>query len=433
MFRLIVKGFITSILRVEAKLVLKKYRPKILAITGSVGKTGTKEIIATVLGVKYRVRASQKSFNSEIGVPLTILNLPNAWWSLFGWVKNLVEGAGLVLFRSPYPEWLVLETGVDRPGDMLRLTKWLKPDVVVVTSLPSVPVHVEFFKSSEDIIREKWRLPASVASSGLVVLNGDEAKIRDLIPTLKCRTLTYGLGEKTQVRGSQSHFVYSQGESGQPIGLGLRVDYQGNSVPFKLIGVLGEHQLYALLGATAVAVSEGINLIEASEAIGKLETPSGRMKLLPGVKNTLIIDDTYNSSPSALESALNTLSELRVAGRKIAVLGDMLELGTHTISAHREAGVRAARVAHILVTVGLRMKFATEEAARKKMGKRVLHHFEDAREAGKFLQSIIQDGDVVLIKGSQSLRMERVVEEIMLHPEDKSNLLVRQEKEWLKK
>ncbi|MCC6290966.1 UDP-N-acetylmuramoyl-tripeptide--D-alanyl-D-alanine ligase [Candidatus Nomurabacteria bacterium] len=433
MFRLIVKGFITSILRIEARLVLKKYRPKILAITGSVGKTGAKEVIATVLATKYRVRASQKSFNSEIGVPLTILNLPNAWWSLFGWMKNLVEGVGLILFRSPYPEWLVLETGVDRPGDMRRLVKWLKPDVVVVTSFPNVPVHVEFFQSSEEVIREKWRLPASVVSSGLVILNGDEEKIRDLLPTLKCHTLTYGLGEKAQVRGSQPYFVYGEGENGQPIGLGLRVDYQGNSVPFKLIGVLGEHQLYALLAATAVAVNEGINLIEASEAIEKLETPPGRMKLLPGVKNTLIIDDTYNSSPVALASALNTLSELRVTGRKIVVLGDMLELGVHTISAHREAGVQAARVAHVLMTVGLRMKFATEEASRKKMGKKVLHHFEDAREAGKFLQEFIQEGDVVLIKGSQSLRMERAVEEIMLHPEDKGKLLVRQEEEWLKK
>src|SRR3989344_2124025 len=118
MIKSILRTIITAILRFEARLVLRKYRPKIIGITGSVGKTGTKDAVAQVLGAQFKVRSSYKSFNHELGVPLTILNCPNAWWSLTGWLKNILEGASLILFRSPYPEWLVLEIGVEQPGDI---------------------------------------------------------------------------------------------------------------------------------------------------------------------------------------------------------------------------------------------------------------------------------------------------------------------------
>lgn len=430
MFRQIAKRLVATILKLEARAVLWKYRPKIVAVTGSVGKTGTKEAIRAVLVSKYRVRASQKSFNSEIGVPLTILGLDNAWGNLLAWLKNFLEGLVLIVLPSDYPEWLVLEVGVDRPGDMAAMVKWLPLDVVVVTALPEIPVHVEYFGTPEAVVREKWLLPSALPQTGVAVLNFDDQKIKELASGLHCRQISYGFSASAKVRGSDPHPTYSDEQKERPSGLGMRVDYDGASVPFQLKGVLGQHQLYSLLAAAAVGVGQGINLVEARAALEQLAPVPGRMRLLAGIKDTIIIDDTYNASPIALEGALETLHELRLAGRKIAVLGDMMELGDHAVAEHRKAGIHAARVAHLLVTVGLRMKFATEEAARKKMGKKSLHHFDDSRAAGAWLQNELEPGDVVLVKGSQSVRMERVVEEIMAEPELKNKLLVRQEEEW---
>ncbi|MEK7650533.1 MAG: UDP-N-acetylmuramoyl-tripeptide--D-alanyl-D-alanine ligase [Patescibacteria group bacterium] len=426
MFRQTARFLITTILRWEARLVLKKYQPKIIAITGSVGKTGTKDAIATVLSGKFRLRASQKSFNHEIGLPLTILNCDNAWWNLVLWLKNIIEGLGLILFRTNYPELLVLEVGIQHPGDVARLVSWLKLDVAVITRLPEVPVHVEFFKSAEEVTREKWLLAQAVSESGLVIYNHDDEKIRDLADGLKARKLSYGFQTGSDLLASDVQIIYEN----QPVGLSVQITYAGESVKFELHGVLGEHQLYALLAAAAAAVAQGMSLASASEALKTLTTPPGRMRLLAGIKETLIIDDTYNASPAAIEAALQTLNSLQITGRKIAVLGDMLELGKYTIDEHRKVGILASRVSDVLVTVGLRMKFAVEEAMKKKMGKKNVYHFDDSRQAGEFLQNFIAPADVILVKGSQSLRMERVVEEIMAQPEEKSKLLVRQDENW---
>jgi UDP-N-acetylmuramoyl-tripeptide--D-alanyl-D-alanine ligase len=361
------------------------------------------------------------------------MGLDNAWGNFLAWIKNFVEGLILIVLPSDYPEWLVLEVGVDRPGDMAAMVKWLPLDIVVVTALPEVPVHVEYFSSPEEVVKEKWLLPSALSQTGLAILNTDDPKIRERADSLKCRVMTYGFAAGADLRGSQPHVTYNNEKKTHPSGLGVRVDHQQASVPFHLVGVLGEHQLYALLAAAAVGVALDINLIDSRAALEKLVPTPGRMRLLPGIKDTIIIDDTYNASPAALEAALNTLSELRLAGRKIAVLGDMLELGSHAVVEHKKVGIHAARVAHLLLTVGLRMKFATEEASRKKMGKRVLHHFDDSRSAGAWLQNELEPGDIVLVKGSQSMRMERVVEEIMAQPELKNKLLVRQEEEWQKR
>src|SRR3989338_6438454 len=142
---------VVLLLTAQARAVLRKYHPHIIAVTGSVGKTSTKDAIYTVLSSKFFVRKSEKSFNSDVGVPLTILGCKNAWNNPFLWAKNLLEGFALLILKNHYPKWLVLEVGADRPGDIRKLARWLKPDVVVITALPDVPVHVEFFDSPEDV------------------------------------------------------------------------------------------------------------------------------------------------------------------------------------------------------------------------------------------------------------------------------------------
>lgn len=419
-------------MRWEARLVLKKYKPKIVGVTGSVGKTGTKEAVARVLRAHARVRASKKSFNHELGIPLTILGLDNAWWSASGWLKNILEGLSLVLFRTEYPEWLVLEIGVEQPGDIARVLKWVNFDIAVITRLPEVPVHVEFFAEPEDVAREKLLLARGVGPEGTVILNGDDPKIMAAVPELKAKVLTYGFGSGLTIQGSHDQVSFARdGEFRIPEGLAFKVQHGGTNAPFRVKGIFAPHQLYGVMAAVGVGLSVGLNLVEIAEALRELETPPGRFRLLPGIKDTLIIDDSYNSSPAALSAALHTLSQMKTSGRKIAVLGDMLELGPHTIEAHRQAGEEVA-AGHIdfLITVGMRTKFLAEAAHAKKFAKKKMLHFDTWQGVGEKLQEMIEPGDLVLVKGSQSIRLEKVVEEIMAEPERKAELLVRQDPEW---
>src|SRR3989344_2082713 len=164
--RSVFKQLVVTLLRLEARAVLKKYKPKIVAVTGSVGKTSAKDAIYSVLAEGSHVRKSEKSFNSEIGLPLTILGAPNAWSNPLKWIENLFDGLFLIIFPAKYPEWLVLEVGADRPGDIKSLATWLPVDVAVITRLPEVPVHVEYFDSPEEVVEEKAALIHALKSGG---------------------------------------------------------------------------------------------------------------------------------------------------------------------------------------------------------------------------------------------------------------------------
>ena len=160
------KKVVVWVLTREARAVLRKYNPKVVAVTGSVGKTSTKDAIFAVLATRYHVRKSEKSFNSEVGLPLTILGLENAWGNPLKWLQNMFDGLLLILFSAQYPEWLVLEVGADRPGDISSLRRWLRTEVVVITRLPEVPVHVEFFGSAQEVIEEKASLIDTLRPGG---------------------------------------------------------------------------------------------------------------------------------------------------------------------------------------------------------------------------------------------------------------------------
>src|SRR3989339_2092923 len=171
------KKIIVFIITWQAKLIIKKYNPKIIAITGSVGKTSTKDAIFTILSKFKIVRKSQKSFNSEIGLPLTILGSENGWNDPFIWLENIIHGFYLILWKQSYPEYLVLEVGVGKPGDIKNnVAPWLNPDMVVITRFPDKPVHVEFFESVESIIEEKSALAFALKKDGILVLNHDDEK-----------------------------------------------------------------------------------------------------------------------------------------------------------------------------------------------------------------------------------------------------------------
>lgn len=424
------KKIVVGILRWEARAVLQKFKPKIVAITGSVGKSSTKEAITVVLATKYRVRKSPKSYNSAFGIPLTILGLSTAWRSPVGWGMVIVRGF-LARFQKEYPEILVLETGVDRPGDMDSILSIIEPHVSVITAIGEIPVHVEFFSGPKELAFEKGKLARGTSSAGLVLLNADDEVVYDMRNEARGKVITFGFGKGADIRASQYALFTQKNALGieVPAGIRCKIDCEGSTVPLRMENALGKQQLYMAVAAIGVGGYFGINALSAVRALEGYEALAGRLHILEGIKNSVLLDDSYNASPIAMHAALDTLRDVP-AHRRIAVLADMLEIGKFTIQAHQAMGELVAGFADVLVTVGPRAKFIANEAIERGMRRDHVHELNSSVEAGKFLQELLEPGDVVLVKGSQSMRMERAVEEIMAHPELKKDLLVRQEEYW---
>jgi len=425
------KKIISYILKKESQLVLKKYKPKIVAITGSVGKTSTKDAVFAVISKFAYVRKSEKSFNSEIGLPLTILGCPNGWNSPIVWFKNIFKGLWLIIWKHKYPEWLVLEVGVGKPKDMVKTASWLKTDAVILTAIGDTPSHIEFFTSRNHLVEEKSQLIKTLKKDGVLILNADDVTILGMKSKTKNIVVTYGFSKDADVSGSEDTILYSP--AGDPQGIIFRVDHGGSSLPVLIEGVFGRNHVYASMAALALAYSLKFNMLDSANALKNYEVPPGRMRLLVGINNSFIIDDTYNSSPFASEFSLKTLGEIKDKGRKIAVLGDMLELGKHTEEAHKNIGKIVKENAEILITVGERAKSIKEGAIEAGMKEKNIFSFPTSVAVGEFLKTLIKDGDLVLIKGSQGMRMERAVAVILLDQKNKSKLLVRQDPEWINK
>ena len=413
---------------------MEKYQPKIIAITGSVGKTSTKDAIFSVFADSFYARKSEKSFNSRIGLPLTILGCQNGWNNPLVWLKNLVKGLILIFIKSNYPDWLILEVGADSPGGIRKVAEWLKPDIMVMTRFGKVPVHIEFFESVDDLIQEDGSLIESLKRDGMLVLNADDIDVMSFANKSPNKVITYGASGGADIFGLNYRILYGIDKKGKfPTGIQFKVEYDEESAQVAIMGVLGNHNIYPALSAIAVGLSQGLSIDKMAKFLRSHQTPRGRMKIIKGIKNSIIVDDTYNSSPVALEEALKTLQTIEGAKRKIAVLGDMLELGSYSVSAHKEAGAIASRSCHLLATVGTRARGIAEGALQNGMKEKDVLQFDTSEEAGVYLQNLISEKDVILVKGSQSIRMEKIIEEIMENPNEKENLLVRQEKEWKNK
>lgn len=428
----IFKKIISAIIRTEAQAILRKYNPKIIAVTGSVGKTSTKDAIYAAISKYFYIRKSEKSFNSDIGLSLTILGCDNAWNNPLHWLQNIWHGLTYIMMKKSYPEWLVLEVGADRPGDIKKISEWLKPDMVVVTKFANVPVHIEYFKSKEEVVAEKGNLVTALKHDGTLVLNSDDTDVFAFKNKTDSKIITYGMMGDAQMRATNYSIYYSE-ETGEPFGIHYKAEYAGNTLPVKIIGTLGQNNIYSSLAALAVGVSLNLNLVELTENLSEFISPKGRMNLVSGIKNSIIIDDTYNSSPIALNSALETLKEIKTKCRKIAILGDMMELGKHTSDAHKSAGQAAATACDILATVGLRSRGLAESAIDAGLDEDSVLQFDTSAEAGEYIKNIIKEGDIILVKGSQSTRMEKIVKAVMAEPVKAPELLVRQDEEWLKR
>jgi len=428
--RALIKKIIVSILTWEASLLLRRTHPKIVAITGNVGKTSTKDAIFAVLRDHVRTRKSQKSYNSEISVPLTVLGLRNGWNNPFLWIKNLIEGLVIALFQRDYPDALVLEMGVDRPGDMAALTSWIRPDVVVITRLPDVPVHVEYFSTPEEVVAEKLVLLHALKPDGVYVYNHDDPKAEAAAESIYQQAVGYSRYSLSHFTASADKIIY---DGGVPQGLEFILTHLDKAATMRVDGSLGVQHAYNYAAAVAVGSLFDINLETAMTKLREHTPPSGRMRIIRGLKDTLIIDDTYNSSPTATERALLTLKELKGAKRKIAVLGDMLELGRYSVHEHEKVGALVPECADVLITIGVRARKIAEGARAHGMSEKVIYQYDNVVRAQNEVRQLIQGGDVILVKGSQSIRGELLVKEIMYNQEEAAQLLVRQDPVWQKK
>ena len=423
----VLKSAVVAVLTMEAKLLLRRAKPTIIAVTGSVGKTTTKDAVYAVLKDRCRARKSEKSFNSELGVPLTVLGLANAWSNPFSWIKNIFDGFSAAIMPHDYPDVLVLEMGVDRPGDMKRFARWIKPDIVVLTRLPDVPVHVEYFDSPEAVVAEKLELVAALKPDGVLVYNNDDEQIRTAVETVLQRAIGYSRYTPTDFSATQDVIRY---EHNIPAGISFTLSHEHEAVTVEIDGAIGVQHAYAVSAAAAVGSLFDAGLPDVVSAMKGYVPPPGRMRLVPGMKGATIIDDSYNASPVAVERALITLKEIRGGKRKIAVLGDMLELGRFSVDSHKTVGGLTATAADILITVGVRARAIAEGARASGMADVNIREYDDAMQASADLSSMLQKGDTVLVKGSQGIRLEKLVESLMDDPKMAGQLLVRQSATW---
>ena len=350
---------------------------RVIGITGSVGKTTTKELTAAVLSRRYPTLKNEGNLNNEIGLPLSLLNM------------------------SEKHERAVLEMGFYEVGDIALLCQIARPNVGVITNI--YPVHIERAGSLENIVRGKGELLEGLPGStdGVAVLNQDDPLVMGMVERTRADVVTYGLNAQATVWASHVHGL---GMSGMRFCVHHRQETLTVSVP-----MLGRHSVHTALRAAAVGLVEGLTWQEIVEGLQERKTRSQlRLYAVTGPDGSILVDDTYNASPESSIAALNLLDELD-ARRRIAVLGDMLELGPYEDQGHRAVGVRAGDVADVLVTVGDLAHIIAEEASARGMPAGHIVLCQDRCEAERFLREEIGEGDVVLIKGSRGLKLDKLV------------------------
>jgi UDP-N-acetylmuramoyl-tripeptide--D-alanyl-D-alanine ligase len=362
-------------LQTIARRWVRQFSARIVGVTGSVGKTTTKEVIADVLGQRFNTLRSEASYNNEIGLPLTVLQL------------------------NDQHERAVLEMSMYVPGEIALLCDIAPPQVGVVTLI--APVHLERAKTLQNIINAKTELVRALppAPEGIAVLNFEDKNVMSMAAHTQARVFTYGLQPAADIWADQ---IEGLGLDGVRFWLHHADERRQIKLP-----MLGQHSVHTALRAAAVGLVEGLSW---EEIIAGLQQGRNQLRLLTveGPHGSIILDDTYNASPTSTIAALNLLNDL-MEGRRIAVLGDMLELGSYEATGHRRVGVRAAAVADLLVTVGERGRIIAQEAIRSGMPAGAVEPCESAEEALAYLLAQVRSGDAVLVKGSRAVGMERIV------------------------
>jgi UDP-N-acetylmuramoyl-tripeptide--D-alanyl-D-alanine ligase len=352
-----------------ARSIRERYPFTLIAITGSAGKTTTKEMIATLVGSEKRTFKSWGNFNNLIGCPLCIDNTPDD------------------------AEVVVSEMGMNHKGEIAQLAGLTHPDVGVYTNIG--PVHIEFFGTIEKIAEAKRELLENVKPGGTIIINADNKYVMDISRGFEGRKVTYGIEHDADFRGTN---IRERGLLG--------TSFEVNGHAFEL-SLPGRHNLENLLAAISTARSIGISWEGIERGVAQVK-PANHRGIILDADGATIYDDTYNSNPYALERALTLMTQADVTGRRIAVIGDMLELGDKELDYHRDAGRAIPRSVDIVIGVGKRARILVEGASEAGYFKD-LFHFDDAQSAAGFLKTFIRPGDLVLIKASRGIGLDRIV------------------------
>lgn len=365
-------------LQTLAKAVLHDHPLKIVGIAGSIGKTTTKEFTASLLSRQFNVHKSEGNFNNYLGLSLSLLKI------------------------TPGQQISVLEMGTSAPGEIQGLTRIAPPDVSVITNIN--PVHLEFFRTLEGIARAKKEILEGTKKGGTAVLNGDDAMVRKIARDWKGEAFFFGLSSRCEVRASA---IRKMGMEGLEFELDLAGRKKKVRFPF-----LYEDYLYNLLAAVGVCCAFSVPFESIVGQISELRPFSKRGSLVSLGRRIKLIDDSYNSNPKALEGALKGLAGLP-AKRKLAVLGDMLELGEKEVDFHRRAGKMVAECGwDVLITIGPLSLDLAEGAFSAGMPRDHIFSFAASEEAAEKIPALIQEGDLVLVKGSHGIKTEKVVEKL---------------------
>ena len=347
-----------------------------VGITGNVGKTTTKEAASAALGARYRVLRSAASFNNEIGVPMTFLGI------------------------EPSHQVAVIEIGFYVPGEFADLATLVRPRVGIITRIPEQPVHYSRTPSVEAIAAGKAELIEALPADGVALLNADDQRVRALASRTRARVVLFGESADASLRATD---VSASGLEG------LRfVAHDGDARADVRLPLPGRHLVGAALAAIGAATALGVPLEEAAMALATMEAPAHRMSIRTAA-DQVVIDDSYNASPAAVQAALDVLGS--VSTRRVAVIGDMLELGALSADAHEAAGRDAARKTDVLVGVGELAR--TMVSAAKAAGLGETYVVADGPEALLLLRRILRPGDTVLVKGSHSLALDRLADALV--------------------
>lgn len=405
-------------LRFWAKLRLAGFNPRVIGVTGSVGKTSTCRAILAILADKYSCHYSEHA-NSESGIPLDLLGITPLDYSAGDWLRMLILAPLALLKGKPGYGIYIAEMGVDLPvwpKNMDYLLTILRPEIGVF--LNARLVHSENFKNLEEIAREKGKLIENLPPRGSAVVNADDQLAREYSAKCTCKMILYGRAQDANMHILDVH------SSGQ--GFSLEFAILDKNYRLNLPGqILNPGYSEVFLAAIAVGMVMGIEIKEAISALERnFRLPPGRMSAISGLYGSILIDSSYNASKSSVLAALEVLATYKDK-RKIALLGDMRELGDAAAGEHGEVAKTAREIADLVLTVGpLTKKYFPPE----------IKNFPNSYEAGKYLREIISKNDVVLIKGSQNtIFLEKAVEMLMAHPEDADKLLCRRGEFWEKK
>ena len=359
-----------------ARFWRNKFNPRVIGITGSVGKSTTKELLWNVLSTRYNTLKNEGNFNNEIGLPLTLLNL------------------------TAKHERVVLEMGMYDIGEIALLCKLAQPAVGVVTNVG--PVHLERVGTVERIAQAKSELiEALPAENGVAILNYDDPLVLPMAQKTLARVVTYGLSPEADLWASD---VTSAGLEG----IRFAFHYQGETIHARL-PLLGRHSVHTALRAALAGLIEGLDWSEIIAGLQSLpSTAQLRLVAVPGPNKSTLLDDTYNASPASTIAALNLLDDL-AATKKIAVLGDMMELGSFEEEGHRKVGCRAADIVDLLITIGSRARFIAQEAVLCGLNPAAVLEVQTNQDAIEALETMLEPENVVLIKGSNSQRLAEIV------------------------